>query len=110
MTCYTTTVDGVRGVLANRGKTGADLMVSKTWVNLTGESNPTSVTAQLFRSYDEEIPYKTWTLNADNNWSNIFTNLPAEDAEGNRSEERRVGEEETSQRTSVDKDKRLKPQ
>lgn len=56
-----------------------DASVSKVWVNETGENNPDSVTAILLQN---GVKYKEITLNAENNWTYTWKDLPKTNSSG----------------------------
>lgn len=76
---YTTSIDNNTFTVTNTQKS-TEFIVSKSWINTTGQSNPSSVTIHLYKGEDL---IDTQTLNEANNWSHTYSNLPLTDPSGN---------------------------
>lgn len=72
--------------ITNKEKSEVNIAVEKEWIDQDNANNwrPESITAELWRNDNNEKPFKTGTLNVENDWFHTFEKLPKYDSAGTK--------------------------
>lgn len=72
--------------ITNKEKSEVNIAVEKEWIDQDNANNwrPESITAELWRNDDDKKPFKTGTLDAENDWFHTFEKLPKYDSAGTK--------------------------
>ncbi len=72
--------------ITNKEKSEVNIAVEKEWIDQDNANKwrPESITAELWRNDDDKNPFKTGTLDAENDWFYTFEKLPKYDSAGTK--------------------------